>query len=314
MDSAPMSFDNSTAWMTGSRAEDWCVPTGGMFDLRGVTPDMLSPPVYQSESAQFQHSRSDGDGLSQWQKNWDSPGWYNSTLSAPSGQYLANLEQVRASVIRNSNDIRGLSSLDAVLAELLASFQRNLERLEGQFPALTRLRKAETASPHAQGISLTFHPYWTILADCSYGAEFPYHNHGVLLPSNRYDEVDAGFDCGVWGLNDAFIAPTQLNPTWTNLVPLATRFGDLFGPAVDPWNLRYFFCEKQLLVKTLKVERQKWAIKNFFNRLHLMRRLVHRSARPFCGRKWSRRVWSLLHGSHPPKPEGTAPSLALGCA
>jgi hypothetical protein len=46
-------------------------------------------------------------------------------------------------------------------------------------------------------------------------------------------------------------------------------------------------------------------------RILLVRRLVHRSLARFCAFSWSRRLWYLLHGSHPPKTECRP---AFGCA
>jgi hypothetical protein len=46
-------------------------------------------------------------------------------------------------------------------------------------------------------------------------------------------------------------------------------------------------------------------------RILLVRRLMHRSLARFCAFSWSRRLWYLLHGSHPPKTECRP---AFGCA
>jgi len=46
-------------------------------------------------------------------------------------------------------------------------------------------------------------------------------------------------------------------------------------------------------------------------KLLLTRKIVHRSISRFCGLSWSRRLWYLLHGSHPPKSECCP---AFGCA
>lgn len=49
----------------------------------------------------------------------------------------------------------------------------------------------------------------------------------------------------------------------------------------------------------------------FLRRLRSTRRRVHLSVARFCALTWSRRLWYLLHGSHPPKSECR---LAFGCA
>lgn len=53
------------------------------------------------------------------------------------------------------------------------------------------------------------------------------------------------------------------------------------------------------------------ARRRFLRRLRSTRRRVHRSVARFCALSWSRRLWYLLHGSHPPKSECR---LAFGCA
>jgi hypothetical protein len=52
-------------------------------------------------------------------------------------------------------------------------------------------------------------------------------------------------------------------------------------------------------------------LRRLIRRLLIVRRLVHRSVSRYCGLNWSRRLWFLLHGSHPPKAEGCP---AFGCA
>jgi len=56
---------------------------------------------------------------------------------------------------------------------------------------------------------------------------------------------------------------------------------------------------------------QKIAKRRFERRLRTTRRRVHRSISRFCTVSWSRRLWYLLHGSHPPKSECRQ---AFGCA
>jgi hypothetical protein len=45
------------------------------------------------------------------------------------------------------------------------------------------------------------------------------------------------------------------------------------------------------------------AMRMFLRHLRSTRRRVHRSVARFCAFSWARRVWYLLHGSHPPKSE-----------
>ncbi len=53
------------------------------------------------------------------------------------------------------------------------------------------------------------------------------------------------------------------------------------------------------------------AKRRFLRCLRDTRRRVHISIARFCALSWSRRLWYLLHGSHPPKAECR---LAFGCA
>jgi hypothetical protein len=53
------------------------------------------------------------------------------------------------------------------------------------------------------------------------------------------------------------------------------------------------------------------AKRGLLRRLRSTRRRLHRSIARFCALSWSRRLWYLLHGSHPPKTECR---LAFGCA
>ena len=51
--------------------------------------------------------------------------------------------------------------------------------------------------------------------------------------------------------------------------------------------------------------------RSLIQELYATRHRIHRSIPRFCGLSWSRRLWFLLHGAHPPKTECR---LAFGCA
>jgi len=56
-------------------------------------------------------------------------------------------------------------------------------------------------------------------------------------------------------------------------------------------------------------------LKQLFQRVQELKRILYRTYFRFCGLTWSRRVWFLLHGSHPPKPETwLTQGQAFGCA
>jgi len=83
-------------------------------------------------------------------------------------------------------------------------------------------------------------------------------------------------------------------------------------PAV--WDTLAFYADSSHIITALKAESKRRVRRNFFRRLTQTRKLVHRSARVFRGLAWSKRLWHLLHGSHPPKSEGLASCHAFGCA
>lgn len=58
-------------------------------------------------------------------------------------------------------------------------------------------------------------------------------------------------------------------------------------------------------------ERAQLILKKLDQQLSEARHLIHRAVPRFCALSWSRKLWYLLHGSHPPKP-GCCP--AFGCA
>jgi hypothetical protein len=72
-----------------------------------------------------------------------------------------------------------------------------------------------------------------------------------------------------------------------------------------------FECEDEQTVALSAVELTTRLFRKLDRRILLVRRLVHRSLARFCAFSWSRRLWYLLHGSHPPKTECRP---AFGCA
>jgi hypothetical protein len=86
------------------------------------------------------------------------------------------------------------------------------------------------------------------------------------------------------------------------------------SPIAQRLDALFYYTQPQLILRTLSAERKKRRKRHFFHRLNLVRKLVHRSRRSFCGVAWSRRLWHLLHGSHPPKAGGPAVCPAFGCA
>ena len=55
-------------------------------------------------------------------------------------------------------------------------------------------------------------------------------------------------------------------------------------------------------------------IKCLSERIQEIKRILYCEGRRFCGLTWSKRVWAILHGNHPPKPESWREARqAFGC-
>lgn len=72
-----------------------------------------------------------------------------------------------------------------------------------------------------------------------------------------------------------------------------------------------FEWEEEQTIALSAVEQTERLFRKLDRRILLVRRLVHRTLARFCAFSWSRRLWFLLHGSHPPKTECRP---AFGCA
>lgn len=114
--------------------------------------------------------------------------------------------------------------------------------------------------------------------------------------------------------------PTLLIPDGEAFVVNFDHLLDGYDAAVESLKVRtgthigLLDYDLQEILETIRDEREERRINNLFTHLNIARRLVHRAARAFCGISWARRLWHLLHGSHPPKSESMAPCQALGCA
>lgn len=56
-------------------------------------------------------------------------------------------------------------------------------------------------------------------------------------------------------------------------------------------------------------------LQRLLRKLQAVKKILYQMCTRFCGLGWSRRLWFLLHGSHPPKPEyWPTTRQAFGCA
>jgi hypothetical protein len=127
---------------------------------------------------------------------------------------------------------------------------------------------------------------------------FGYDVQVLASPAFSYPDINLPFQFEAIG--DYPIAATAAFPTAAGLT-------------AGVWNFSTFYAEPPLIVTALRAERKRREKRHFFQRLTQARKSVHRTERTFCGISWTKRLWHLLHGSHPPKSEGMAPCQALGC-
>jgi hypothetical protein len=69
---------------------------------------------------------------------------------------------------------------------------------------------------------------------------------------------------------------------------------------------------KKIVEKFNAYLRTLYALRRVTSCLNGIRKIFFVEFRPFCVFGWSKRAWSLLHGSHPPK--ASAPTAVVGCA
>jgi len=76
----------------------------------------------------------------------------------------------------------------------------------------------------------------------------------------------------------------------------------------------FYHTSQRRILRALKAETERRLLRGAAELWSRARNLLRQVARAFRGTAWSRRLWHLLHGSHPPKSEELAPCQAFGCA
>jgi hypothetical protein len=95
------------------------------------------------------------------------------------------------------------------------------------------------------------------------------------------------------------------------------NFDELLPYFAEPVTFSFAdFFQPQVLLKWIRNQATvSCLLKQLFHRAKQLAQTVYWTYLGFCGVTWSRRVWFLLHGSHPPKPETWMTQCqAFGCA
>jgi len=100
--------------------------------------------------------------------------------------------------------------------------------------------------------------------------------------------------------------PTQVSPSLDDFEALLPYFEE---PAT------FIVPSASLLAWIMNGARTFDLLQKLFRRMQQLKKILYSTYSRFCGLTWSRRVWFLLHGSHPPKSETwLTQSRVFGCA
>jgi hypothetical protein len=191
----------------------------------------------------------------------------NWNVVAPSGQYVANIEQVHARL--NKVEKFEIGKLSAIVSQWRETVDQAIRLSE-----IHALVQRPGAAPRE------------------------------VVPLTSVFEVG----------EQNFGIQTQRTQQFINFVVSDFRVEESYGSAVD-YSLRFLYYELQLFKAVLKTKTITLLRTRFSRLARDGRKLVRQAERAFCGTTWSKRVWHLLHGSHPPKSDGLATlSQAFGCA
>jgi hypothetical protein len=94
------------------------------------------------------------------------------------------------------------------------------------------------------------------------------------------------------------------------------NFDELLPYFAEPVTFAFADFQPQVLLKwVLNQAKVSCLLKQLFHRVKEVKQTLYWTYFGFCGLTWTRRVWFLLHGSHPPKSEPRlSHSQAFGCA
>lgn len=102
--------------------------------------------------------------------------------------------------------------------------------------------------------------------------------------------------------------PTQVVPSLHQLGQMDSRpgqmdFDDLLQFFEKRPEKRIDFARRQFLAWILAVPCASELLRKITRKIQALKKILHNEIANFCGLSWSRRLWFLLHGSHPPKLE-----------
>lgn len=95
--------------------------------------------------------------------------------------------------------------------------------------------------------------------------------------------------------------PTQVVPSLHQLGLI--DFDDLLQFFEKRPEKRIDLARRQFLAWILAVPCANELLRNITRKIQALKKILHKKIANFCGLSWSRRLWFLLHGSHPPKLE-----------
>jgi hypothetical protein len=126
------------------------------------------------------------------------------------------------------------------------------------------------------------------------------------------------------------------NPPFVAEIAREESLVDEVGPTISTWNFdelleKYFaqpttfaFANSRARIPVQQNSLLQWIVcsatvscllEQLFRRVKKLKQAIYWNYFGFCGLTWTRRIWFLLHGSHPPKSEPRlSQSPAFGCA
>jgi hypothetical protein len=107
----------------------------------------------------------------------------------------------------------------------------------------------------------------------------------------RTDQAFRGFS--------AFAIPEPVQTTGWSMDQFALGLASAQLTVATTWDVISFSSIKKLsLTKRIRQLQE-----SFWSVLRATRRFIHRSVARYCSVSWTRRLWFLLHGAHPPKAD-----------
>jgi hypothetical protein len=127
-----------------------------------------------------------------------------------------------------------------------------------------------------------------------------------------------------WPVLDSNIYPGDCPTQFSTLKTYPYNYPTQVSPSLDDFEALLTYFAEPVTFKVQAASLLAWIVngartfdllQKLFRRIQQLRRILRSKYSRFCGLTWSRRVWFLLHGSHPPKPETwLTQGRVFGCA